>query len=127
MNLLLAPALLALVGSNSGRESPPKVNAGDHGKNSVPTLREGLSAGVVRKLHYEIGTTYSFAFELAVESDGFGGVGALRQDERMSAKCDLTAWLYSPSEYLLELDVSEMHQHSILSELAHGKLTLYAI
>ena len=72
-----------------------------------------LSPGAVGKLHYEMGATYSFDFQMAIQSDGFGGVGALRQDERISAKCDLTTWPYSSSEYLLELDVYEMRHESI--------------
>jgi hypothetical protein len=76
----------------------------------------GSGQRVASRLHYELGAAYTFEFELSVQSDGFGGLNPLRQNERMKARCDLTAWPYSDSEWLLELDVYEMRQHTIRSD-----------
>ena len=67
-----------------------------------------------RTIHYEVGATYSFDFELFVRSDGLGaGIAAARQHERMDARCDVTALQHSDTSWLLELEVSEMHQSQI--------------
>lgn len=68
-----------------------------------------------RTIHYDVGATYSFDFELFVHSDGLGAaINAARQNERMDARCDVTARVQnSDAGWLLELEVSEMHQSSV--------------